>query len=146
METIEALGKKYPVIAVLDKDFALVAHPNGAAIAGRDWLSVIYPSDHDSYRAASLKKKAIIAFHEWAWPQLAGQFNAPLTDRRIDAGSVQGVVGGQAMCHCCGACMPVGFLKNHNCRTTIDNAGSVQGVVGSSDMSDLSDKSDGLAT
>ena len=74
MKTIEALGTKYPVIAMLDKDFALVAHPNGAAIAGRDFLSVIYPSEHDRDRVDALKRKAIIAFHEWAWPQLVGQF------------------------------------------------------------------------
>jgi len=65
-----------PIIADLGGGFRLVALPNGAAITNGDWYSVIYPSFMDAPEVADLKRKAIRAFHEWAWPQLRGQFFA----------------------------------------------------------------------
>jgi hypothetical protein len=75
MNAIELWGEKHPVIAKLDEAHWLVAHPNGAAITDGDFVSVIYPHDHDSAGMGDLKRKAIRAFHEWAWPQLVVQFD-----------------------------------------------------------------------
>ena len=63
-----------PIIADLGNGFRLVAVPNGAAITDGDWYSVIYPHFLDTPEVAELKRKAIRVFHEWAWPQLRGQF------------------------------------------------------------------------
>ena len=63
-----------PIIADLGDGYRLVARPNGAAITDGDWYSVIYPHPHDTVEVAVLKRKAIRAFHEWAWSKLRGQF------------------------------------------------------------------------
>jgi hypothetical protein len=64
-----------PIIADLGGGYRLVAHPNGAAITDGDWYSAIYPTpDVDTETESAIKRKAIRAFHEWAWPQLRGQF------------------------------------------------------------------------
>jgi hypothetical protein len=62
------------IIADLGGGYRLVSLPNGAAITDGDWYSVIYPHPHDTPEVEELKRKAIEAFHEWAWPQLRGQF------------------------------------------------------------------------
>ena len=64
----------YPIIADLGGGYRLVALTVGAAITDGDWYSVIYPHSLDKPELAELKRKAIRAFHEWAWPQLRGQF------------------------------------------------------------------------
>jgi hypothetical protein len=63
-----------PIIADLGGGYRLVALPNGAGITDGDWYSVIYPSSLDTPEVEDLKRKAIKAFHAWAWPQLRGQF------------------------------------------------------------------------
>jgi hypothetical protein len=63
-----------PIIADLGGGFRLVALPTGAALTDGDWYSVIYPTFWDTPEVAELKRKAIIAFHVWSWPQLRGQF------------------------------------------------------------------------
>jgi hypothetical protein len=62
------------IIADLGGGYRLVALPNGAAITDGDWYSVIYPHPYDTPEVEELKRKAIIAFHSWAWPQLRNQF------------------------------------------------------------------------
>jgi hypothetical protein len=81
MKSIEFWGEQYPVIAKLDGAYWLVAHPNGAAITDGDFISVIYPHDQDTQEMADLKRKAIRAFHEWAWPQLVSQFDNATAQR-----------------------------------------------------------------
>jgi hypothetical protein len=62
------------IIADLGGGFRLVAFPNGAAITDGDWYSVIYPTSLDTPEVAELKRRAIITFHKWAWPQVRRQF------------------------------------------------------------------------
>lgn len=70
-------GVEYPIIAPLDGAFFLVAHPNGPAICGHEWLSVIDQRDDDPARAKQLKRLATEKFREWAWSKLRAEFYSP---------------------------------------------------------------------
>lgn len=66
-------GNEYPIISELEGGFYLVAHPNGPAICGHDWLSGLDAYDDDSPRTKQLKRLAIKRFREWAWSNFYSQ-------------------------------------------------------------------------
>ena len=68
--TINFCGTDFQVIAHLDGEHYLIAHPNGPAICDGDWLGVIDAHQGDSSYVAKLKRLAVEKFREWARPIL----------------------------------------------------------------------------
>jgi hypothetical protein len=77
-KTITWFALPLPVIADLRDGRALVAHPGGPALCNGDIIATIDGRVSDPPERARLSHEARVAFREWAWPQLAGQFEFKL--------------------------------------------------------------------
>ncbi len=90
LPTISVIDMELPIIADLGDGWFLVAHPNGAAIATKTYLSVLWtestetaisPQDwageqgeNKSPIPESVRAKAVEEFERLAWPLVRGQF------------------------------------------------------------------------
>lgn len=87
--TTKVLGMDLPIIADLDDGWFLVAHPNGAAIVGELYLSVLWAESTETivYKDGievneedrspipeAVRAKAVDKFERLAWPLVRGQF------------------------------------------------------------------------
>ena len=73
LPTTIVLGMKLPIIADLGDGWFLVGHPNGAAIASKTFLCVLW-SDSETAVPESIQAKAVEEFERFAWPLVRGQF------------------------------------------------------------------------
>ena len=84
LPTITLLGMTLPIIADLGNGWYLVAHENGAAIANKTCLSVLWTESTETSEWAddestspvpeSVRAKAVEEFERLAWPLVRDQF------------------------------------------------------------------------
>ncbi|KKK80162.1 hypothetical protein LCGC14_2826250 [marine sediment metagenome] len=88
---VNIFGMQLPVIADLGDEWFLVAHPNGAAIANEEFLTVLWAESREtklqpegpfnddgcgSPIPEAVRAGAVKYFEEFAWPFVRGQFYA----------------------------------------------------------------------
>lgn len=88
LSTITVFGMEIPIIADLGDGWFLVAHPNGAAIATKTFLAVLWFDSREEDRAKSgsripesVRAKAVEEFERFAWPLVRGQFYTEAKDK-----------------------------------------------------------------